>query len=102
MRGNAASREQDVPLSTKQLKELAAKANRLAAAATIGDGPLSDASVEHVAALFAKSELCKVRINAADRGNFEQIGSQLAVRLGGEIVSRVGRVIVVYRPREPQ
>ena len=44
-------------------------------------------------------ELIKVRVSIADRGEREQIGGTLAVATGAALVQRVGKIIVLWRPR---
>lgn len=82
-------------------KELAAKANRLPADVVISADAISDAVVEHVTRAFGKSELLKIRVNTADRSEVDRCACELAARIGGEVVQRVGFVAVLYRKSEP-
>lgn len=87
-----------MPLTAAQRRELATQANRLAAHVVISAGEISDAVVAHVSRAFGKGELLKIRINTSDRIEAESTGTALAERIGGEIVKRLGFVIVLYRP----
>lgn len=88
-----------MPLSAAQRRELSAAANKLSAHIVISAGEVSDAVVAHVARAFGKNELLKVRINTGDRAEADATGELLAERIGGEIIKRLGFVIVLYRPQ---
>lgn len=86
-------------LTAAQRRELASQANRLSAQVVISSGAVSDAVVAHVSRAFGKGELLKVRINTNDRSEAEATAAALAGRIGGEIVKRLGFVVVIYRPQ---
>lgn len=85
-------------LSSKERRELAAKGNRLKARVIIGGDELSDASVAHVRQAFGAQTLLKVRISTDDRERCAQVAQGLAERIPCELVGRVGRVALLYRP----
>jgi RNA-binding protein YhbY len=89
-----------VGLSAAQRKSLAAAANRLPARINVSPGALGDAVISHIRAALGKSEILKVRVNSRDRDECELVGMELAEKIGGEFVARLGHVVVLYRTRE--
>lgn len=87
-------------LNPTQRSALLAAANRLKAAVTIGASELDDASVAHVRQALKKHELLKVRIVTDDREACRAVAEALAARVPCELVQVIGRVAVLYRPRE--
>src|SRR5262245_28629515 len=92
--------EHGMPLSTTQRKSLAAAANRLPAHINVSPGALSDAVIAHIQSAFGKGEVLKIRVNSRDRDECELVGLELAEKIGGELVARVGHVVVLFRARE--
>jgi RNA-binding protein len=88
-------------LSAKDRRQLMARANRLPAVATIAAEQMPESAVEHVRAYLALHELAKVRINATDRDECRRAAEDLAARVPCEIVGRVGRVVVLCIPPDP-
>lgn len=87
-------------LSSAERRVLTAQGNRLKARVIIRAGELSDATVAHVRQAFGDKELIKVRINADDRQECGQAAQELAERIPCELVQRVGRVALLYRPAD--
>ena len=85
-------------LSSRERRALAAKANRLKANVIIRAEELSDATVDHVRNVFGTRELIKVRISTDDREACARAAAELAERIPCELVQRVGRVALLYRP----
>ncbi len=91
-----------MPLSSAQRRALAAAANRLKASVTVSADALGDAVVGHVRAVLATRALVKVRIRADDGAACDAAAAELAARVPCELVQRVGRVAVLYRPPSPE
>ena len=87
-----------MPLSSKQRKELFGRSHALSPMANVGDEPPSDTVVEHVRSCLESHPLGKIRVNADDGATCDAIGRELASRVPCEVVKRVGRVLIVYRP----
>ena len=85
-------------LNARQRRELAAQGNRLKARVIIGGDELSDASVAHVRQAFGDQTLIKVRISTDDRELCTRVAEGLAERIPCDLVQRVGRVALLYRP----
>ena len=92
-------RKQAELLTASQRRELAAQANRLSAQVVVSAGPVGDAVAAHVIRAFGKGELLKVRINTSDRDEAQATADALAQHIGGEIVKRLGFVVVLFRPQ---
>lgn len=89
-----------MPLSATERKSFAAAANRLPANTNVSPGQLDDGVIAHIRAAFGKNEILKVRVNSRDRDECELVGMELAEKIGGELVARLGHVVVLYRARE--
>ena len=87
-------------LSSGERRALVAKGNRLKARVIIRADELSDATVAHVRQAFGDRELIKVRISTDDRQRCLQTAQELADRIPCELVQRVGRVALLYRPAD--
>lgn len=88
-----------MPLSGRQRRELAAQAHALKARITIAADELTPAAVHHVRQALASAGLLKVRIRTHDREAFQRTAEQLARAVPCELVQRIGRVVVLYRPQ---
>lgn len=87
-------------LSARERRVLAARGNRLRPAATLGDRELTESMIESVRRLLRREELVKVRVATQDRAAFAAMSDALAARVPCELVQRIGRVMLLYRPRE--
>ena len=87
-------------LTSTQRRALTAAANRMPANINVSPGGLAETVIAHVRAALGKSEVIKVRVNSKDRDECELIGMELAERVGGEFVTRLGHVVVLFRPLE--
>jgi RNA-binding protein len=85
-------------LSSAERRALVAKGHRLKARVVIRADEISDSTVAHVRQALAGQELIKVRINTDDRQECLQAAQELAGRIPCELVQRVGRVALLYRP----
>ena len=60
---------------------------------------MTDALVTEVDRALTAHELIKVKIGAADRAERVAIGDEICNRTGAAAVHRVGKVIILWRPR---
>jgi RNA-binding protein len=88
-----------VELNSRQRAHLKARAHALEPVVQIGHGGLQDSVVSAVDTALAAHELIKVKINDAERDERVEIGDTLSERTGAAIVQRVGKVVVLWRPR---
>lgn len=86
-------------LDAKLRRELIKRGHGLKADLSVSAGEISDAVVEHVRAFLAGREVGKVRIRADSAAECDEAASELAGRVPCEVVTRVGRVVLLYRPK---
>ena len=86
-------------LDAKQRRALIARSQELKALATVSAGRDLDRAAEHVRAVLERHELAKVRIRADDRLACDAAAAKLAETLSAEVVTRIGRVVLLYRPK---
>jgi len=85
-------------LDARMRRELKKRGHALKVEISFSAENFSDAAVEHVRAFLAARELGKVRIHADSGAECEQAAAELAERVPCEVVSRVGRVVLLHRP----
>lgn len=85
-------------LSEKQKRHLRGLAHHRKAVVIIGDKGLSPAVLREIDLSLAHHELLKVRINAADRDQRQEMLSALCEATDAQLVQRIGHVVVLYRP----
>lgn len=66
---------------------------------TVAARSIDDAVIEHVRQHLAQNELAKIRIRAERREMCAEVADELARRVPCEIVTRVGRVVLLYREK---
>jgi RNA-binding protein len=86
-------------LTSRQRAHLKARAHALEPVVQIGQGGVQDPVVAAVDTALTAHELIKVKINDAERDERVEIGDTLSTRTGAAIVQRVGKVVVLWRPR---
>jgi len=86
-----------MPLEAKERRRLIAEAHHLKAAVTIAADELSDNIVAHVRDLLRQHPLTKVRVATDDRTTCEAVAEELARCVPCDVVTRVGRVVVLHR-----
>jgi RNA-binding protein len=92
-----------VPLANAQIRALKAQAQRLKPALKVGKDGLSPQFLAAVDDALKHHELVKIKFD-----NFKEqkkeLAPQLADKSGSHLVTRVGNVVVLFRPKpvEPQ
>lgn len=91
-------------LTTRERAHLKARAHALEPVVQVGSAGLTDTLVAEVDRALTAHELIKVKIGAADRDERVAIGDEICARTGAAAVHRVGKVLILWRPRpdEPQ
>ena len=87
------------PLSAKERAHLKARAHALEPVVQIGGAGVTDALVAEVERALTAHELIKVKISVDDRAERVAAGDDLCARTGAMAVHRVGKVIILWRPR---
>jgi RNA-binding protein len=88
-----------VTLSPRERAHLKARAHALEPKVMVGHGGVTAAVIAEVDRALTAHELIKVKILGDDRDAREAIGNQLCSGTGAAPVQRVGKVIVLWRPK---
>lgn len=88
-----------VPLTPRERAHLKARAHALEPVVQVGNAGLTDKVAAEVDRALTAHELIKVRIGGADREAREELGDAICARAGAAEVQRVGKVLVLWRPR---
>lgn len=88
-----------VSLTSRERTRLKARAHVLEPLVQVGYAGLTDAVLAEVDRALTAHELIKVRMAVTDRDEREALGEQLCSRADAAAVQRVGKVIVLWRPR---
>jgi len=89
-----------MPLTPKERQTLVAASHPLKPVVVLKSGPVPPAVVEQVRRGFAHQELIKVRVQADSGEECDETGAELAVQVPCEVVKRIGRIVLLYRPAE--
>jgi putative YhbY family RNA-binding protein len=89
-----------VPLSPRERSALKGRAHALEPVVQVGQGGLSDAVVAETDRALTAHELIKVKIGGADRDERAALVDALAARTDAAVVQSVGKIVVLWRPRE--
>ena len=85
-----------------QIKELKAKAHKLEPVVIIGAKGLTDEVMGEIERALKAHELIKVRAPALERGERNEVLTQVCERTGARAVQQVGKVFVIYRKNPPE
>ena len=88
-----------VSLTPRERTSLKGRAHALDPIVHVGQAGLTDAVVRETERALAAHELIKVKIGAVDRVERAQLGVALCARTDATAVQRVGKVLVLWRPR---
>lgn len=86
-------------LTTRERAHLKGRAHALEPVVVIGQAGATPEVVAEVARALAAHELIKVRVAGSDREARLVTGDEIASRTDAAIVQRVGKVLVLWRPR---
>jgi putative YhbY family RNA-binding protein len=86
-------------LTARERAHLKARAHALAPVVHIGSAGLTPAVATEVERALTAHELIKVRIAAGDREVRVALGDEVCARSGATAVDRVGKVLILWRPR---
>lgn len=79
----------------KQLKQIAHHLNPVV---SVGDHGVSESVLAEAERALNDHELIKVRIHSGDREERVALGSELASRCSAEVVQKIGKIFVLYKP----
>ena len=87
-----------VPLTNAQLRDLKAQAQRLKATLKVGKEGLSPQFLAALDGVLKYHELVKVKFDEFKEQK-KELAPQLAEKSSSHLVTRVGNVVVLYRPK---
>jgi putative YhbY family RNA-binding protein len=87
------------PLTARERAHLKARAHALAPVVQVGSTGVTDRVVAEVDRALTAHELIKVKIAVDDRAARIAIGDEMCTRTGAAPVHRVGKVLILWRPR---
>ena len=86
-------------LTTRERAHLKARAHALEPVVQAGSAGVTDSLVAEVDRALTAHELIKIKVNAGDRGDRVAVGDEICSRTGATAVHRVGKVLILWRPR---
>lgn len=86
-------------LTARERAHLKARAHGLEPVVRTGRSDATDALVAEVDRALTAHELIKVKVTADDRDARVTIGDEIAARTGAAAVNRIGKVLILWRPR---
>ena len=89
-----------VHLTPRERVSLKGRAHALEPIVQVGQAGLTDAVVAEADKALKAHELIKVRVGGADRNERTDMIEQLCARTDAAAVQSVGKIVVLWRPRE--
>lgn len=86
------------PLTARERAHLKARAHALEPVVKLGNSGVTDGVVTEVDRALTAHELIKVRITG-ERDERTATGDELCARTGATAVHRVGKILILWRPR---
>jgi putative YhbY family RNA-binding protein len=86
-------------LTPRERAHLKGRAHALEPVVHVGGAGVTDALAAEVDRALTAHELIKVKIGVDDRKQRVAIGDELCARAGAPAVHRVGKVLILWRPR---
>lgn len=86
-------------LTAKERAHLKARAHALEPVVHVGGAGVTDALVGEVDRALTAHELIKVKVGVDDRAERVRIGEDIRARTEATAVHRVGKVLILWRPR---
>ncbi len=86
-------------LTNRERAHLKARAHTLEPVLHVGQAGATDALVAEVERALTAHELIKVKVGTDDRAKRVALGDEICARTGATAVHRVGKVIILWRPR---
>jgi RNA-binding protein len=90
-----------VSLTPRERQHLKGRAHPLEPVVKVGNAGLTDQVMAEVDRALTAHELIKVRVAGADRDAREAMCDAICARADAAEVQRVGKVVVLWRPRPP-
>jgi RNA-binding protein len=85
-------------MDAKTRKHMKQIAHHLDPVVSVGDHGLSENLLAEAERALTDHELIKVRIHSDDREARSALGNELAARCSAEVVQKIGKIFVLYKP----
>lgn len=89
----------ELPLTPRQRSQLKARAHALEPVVHVGNAGLTDKVAAEIDRALTAHELIKVKVIEPDRHLRDEICEAIAVRAEAANVQRVGKVLILWRPK---
>ena len=86
-----------MPLSSQQIRKLRGLAHALKVIVIVGNNGLTENVVNEIDNALEQHELLKVRVNAGDRDDRDEMIQSMLEKTGAVLIQRIGNVAVLYR-----
>ena len=86
-------------LTARERASLKARAHALEPVVRVGHAGATDALIANIAGALEAHELIKVKIGEGDRDERDAATAAICAGTGAALVQRVGRVLVLWRPK---
>ena len=86
-------------LTSRERAHLKARAHTLEPVVQAGSSGVTDTLVAEVDRALTAHELIKLKVNVDDRADRFAIGEEICGRTGATAVHRVGKILIMWRPR---
>ncbi len=87
------------PITQRERSQLKARAHALEPVVQVGNAGLSDSLVSEIDRALTAHGLIKVKLAGADRDERMALADAICVRTDAASVQRVGKVVVLWRPK---
>jgi len=87
------------PLTARERAHLKARAHALEPRVHVGGAGVTGALIAEAERALTAHELIKVKIASDDRDGRIAMGDAIAARTGAAVVHRVGKIVILWRPR---
>lgn len=91
-----------VPLTPRERQQLKARAHALEPVVHVGQAGVTDKVAAELDRALTAHELIKVKVTAPDREAREALCDDIVTRTDAAEVQRVGKVLVLWRPKPEQ
>ena len=87
------------PITARERAHLKARAHALEPVVHAGSAGVTDRLIAEVERALTAHELIKVKVGTDDRADRIAIGDEICIRTGAAAVHRVGKILILWRPR---
>ena len=86
-----------MPLSSQQVRKLRGYAHSLKVIVTVGNNGLTESVQNEIDNALEQHELLKIRVNAGDRDERDEMINSICEKSGAQLIQRIGHVASLYR-----